>query len=214
METDMELKDSVTKDNLMRAFAGESQARNRYTFAAELAKENNLYVIKKVFDLTASQEMEHAEVFYNFLKELEGQEISLDSASYPVNTSEDVQQQLLDALHNETKEADEVYREFGDVALDEGFNHIAGKFYMIADIEKAHAMRFEKFYEWMKSGNLFSETTQVGWMCLHCGYIVEATNAPQNCPVCDSDQGYFVRLNMSPMNVDGMGEDKGRDLGK
>ena len=86
----MELKDSKTKENLMRAFAGESQARNRYTFAAQLAMENNLYVIKEVFDLTAKQETEHAEVFYRFLKEIEGMEVVINGAGYPVNTSQNV----------------------------------------------------------------------------------------------------------------------------
>ena len=173
----MELKDSKTKENLMRAFAGESQARNRYTFAAELAMQNNLYVIKKVFDLTASQEKEHAEVFYSYLKEFEGMEIAVDG-SYPVNTEK-------------TKEADEVYRSFGDIALDEGFNQIAGKFYMIADVEKIHAMRFQKFAELLKEGKLFASDVKTGWMCLNCGYVIESTNAPQNCPVCDSARGYL-----------------------
>mgnify|MGYP002547574224 FL=1 len=151
----MELKDSKTKENLMRAFAGESQARNRYTFAAQLAMENNLYVIKEVFDLTAKQETEHAEVFYRFLKEIEGMEVVINGAGYPVNTSQNVEQLLADAMHNETQESDDIYREFGDVALEEGFNHIAGKFYMIAEIEKSHAKRFEQFYEWMRDGKLF-----------------------------------------------------------
>ena len=197
----MELKDSKTKENLMRAFAGESQARNRYTFAAQLAMENNLYVIKEVFDLTAKQETEHAEVFYRFLKEIEGMEVVINGAGYPVNTSQNVEQLLADAMHNETQESDDIYREFGDVALEEGFNHIAGKFYMIAEIEKSHAKRF-------------IQEEKAGWMCLNCGYIVEATAAPQNCPVCDSNQGYFVRAKMAPMYVDGMGEGKEQDLGR
>lgn len=210
----MELKDSQTRENLMRAFAGESQARNRYTFAAELAKKNNLYVIKKVFDLAASQEKEHAEVFYGYLKELEGQEITLGEAAYPVNTSEDVGTQLQNAVENETKEADDVYRSFGDIALQEGFNQIAGKFYMIADIEKVHAMRFQKFAELLKEGKLFASDVKTGWMCLHCGYVIESTTAPQNCPVCDSAQGYFVRLSMAPMTTEEMDVERPQDLGK
>lgn len=209
----MDFKESQTRENLMRAFAGESQARNRYTFAAELAMKENLFVIKKVFDLTAEQEQAHGRVFYKYLKELEGQEIEINAA-YPVNTSTEVKQQLLNALENETNESDEIYREFGDTALKEGFNQIAGKFYMIADIEKIHAQRFQTFYELMKEGKLFASDVQVGWMCLNCGYVVESTTAPQNCPVCDYDQGYFIRLNMAPMEVSGMGEEKCRDLGK
>lgn len=209
----MTLEESKTKENLMRAFAGESQARNRYTFAAELAQKNGLYVIKEVFELTAKQERQHAQTFYKYLKELEGQEITVDGG-YPVNTAEDVETQLLNALHNEAKEADEVYRAFGDVALDEGFNHIAGKFYMIADVEKIHQQRFETFYNLMKNGKLFVSDVKTGWMCLNCGYVLESTNAPQNCPVCDVDMGYFIRVTMSPYEVSRLGEEKRRDLGK
>ncbi|MDD7404216.1 MAG: ferritin family protein [Butyribacter sp.] len=210
----MELKDSRTKENLMRAFAGESQARNRYTFAAQLAKENNLYVIKKVFDLTASQEKEHGEVFYQYLNGLEGEEISIEDAAYPVNTSEDVSVQLQNAVENETKEADEVYRTFGDIALEEGFHQIAGKFYMIADIEKVHAERFGEFLKLLKEGKLFASDVKTGWMCLHCGYVIESTTAPQNCPVCDSNQGYFIRLSMAPFTEEKMDTSRPQNLGK
>jgi len=210
----MELKDSQTKDNLMRAFAGESQARNRYTFAAEMANKNHLYVIQKVFDLTAAQEKEHARVFYSYLKEMEGQEIKLDSAAYPVNTAEKLEVQLQNALENETKESDDVYRAFGDTALKEGFNQIAGKFYMIADIEKVHAMRFQNFYTLLKEGKLFASDVKTGWMCLNCGYVIEATTAPQNCPVCDGEQGYFVRLSLAPYTTEDMDVPRPQNLGK
>ena len=210
----MDLKDSQTRENLMKAFAGESQARNRYTFAAELAMKNDMYVIKKVFDLTASQEKEHAEVFYSYLKEFEGQEISIAEASYPVNTAESIETQLQNAMENETNEADDVYRNFGDIALKEGFNQIAGKFYMIADIEKIHAMRFQKFAELLKEGKLFASDVKTGWMCLNCGYVIESTTVPQNCPVCDASQGYFVRLSMAPMTDESMDVERPQDLGK
>lgn len=210
----MELKDSQTRENLMKAFAGESQARNRYTFAAELAMKNDMYVIKKVFDLTASQEQQHAEVFYSYLKEFEGQEISIAEASYPVNTAESIETQLQNAMENETNEADDVYRNFGDIALKEGFNQIAGKFYMIADVEKIHAMRFQKFAELLKEGKLFASDVKTGWMCLNCGYVIESTTVPQNCPVCDASQGYFVRLSMAPMTDEPMDVARPQDLGK
>ena len=209
----MTLAESKTKENLMRAFAGESQARNRYTFAAELAEKNGLYVIKKLFDLTAEQETRHAEVFYKYLKDFEGQEICVDG-DYPVNTSGDVETQLLNAMENEAKEADDVYRAFGDEALREGFNQISGKFYMIADVEKMHQQRFETFYNLLKEGKLFVSDVKTGWMCLNCGYVLESTNAPQNCPACDADMGYFIRLSMSPFEVNHLGEEKARDLGK
>ena len=208
----VDFKNSETKENLMRAFAGESQARNRYTFAAELAQKNGLYVIKEIFELTANQEREHGEVFYGHLKEMEGKEVRVD-ASYPVNTSEDVVKQLEDAVTNENKEGEEIYRIFGDTALKEGFNQIAGKFYMIADIEKTHALRFQTFYNLLKEGKLFASDVQVGWICLNCGYVVESTTAPQNCPVCDKPQGYFVRLSMAPYEVPSMTKVKEQDLG-
>ncbi|MCI8338703.1 MAG: rubrerythrin family protein [Lachnospiraceae bacterium] len=210
----MNLSESKTKENLMKAFAGESQARNRYTFAAELAMQNDMYVIKKVFDLTAHQEMHHAEVFYKYLKEMEGKEISVAQADYPVNTSEDLQTQLQNALENETKEGEEIYRTFGDVALEEGFQQIAGKFYMIADVEKLHAKRFEYFFHLLTEGKLFASDVETGWMCLSCGYTVQATHAPQNCPACDSSQGYFVRMELAPMTSKEMCPCKERDLGK
>ncbi len=210
----MTLAESKTKENLMKAFAGESQARNRYTFAAELAQKNGLYVIQKVFDLTAYQEQHHAEVFYNFLSELDGQEISVEQADYPVNTAQCVEQQLMNAMNNEQREADEIYRSFGDIALEEGFQQISGKFYMIADVERLHQERFQQFYQWMKEGKLFVSDVKTGWMCLNCGYVIEATNAPQNCPACDAEQGYFVRMSMAPYTECDMGAKKNRDLGK
>lgn len=210
----MNLSESKTKENLMKAFAGESQARNRYTFAAELALENKMYVIKKVFDLTAYQEKHHAEVFYQYLKELEGTEISVAQADYPVNTSKNLQTQLENALQNETKEGKEIYRTFGDIALEEGFQQIAGKFYMIAEVEKLHAKRFDYFCQLLKEGKLFASEVETGWMCLNCGYTVYATHAPQNCPVCDADQGYFVRLELAPMTLENMCPCKEQDLGK
>lgn len=210
----MELKDSKTKENLMKAFAGESQARNRYTFAAELALQNHMYVIKKVFDLTAEQEKQHAEVFYGYLKELEGEEISIGESNYPVNTAKDIQTQLQYALENETREGKEIYRLFGDQAMEEGFEQIAGKFYMIADIEKTHANRFKEFASLLKEGKLFASDVKTGWMCLNCGFVVESTNAPQNCPACDANQGYFVRMSMAPMTLQEFAGTRNRDLGK
>lgn len=193
----MDFKDSKTKENLMRAFAGESQARNRYTYAAELAEKNGCYVLKKVFDFTAEQEKEHGRIFYHYLDSEDGQNIEIDG-SYPVNTSKDLVQHLLDALHNETEEADDVYQNFGKIAKEEGFPQIAGKFFLIADIEKEHADRFSLFYNLLKEDKLFVSDVKTGWMCLNCGHVTEATSAPAKCPVCDSEQGYFVRLELAP----------------
>ena len=116
----IEFKNSETKDNLMRAFAGESQARNRYTFAASEAKKQQLHVIEWIFMFTADQEKEHAEIFYNHLKELEGETICVDG-TYPVDLHNEVIQLLKSAQHNEYEEHDDVYKYFGDKAKEEGF---------------------------------------------------------------------------------------------
>lgn len=190
-------QNSETKDNLMRAFAGESQARNRYTFGAALAKRENLHVIEAVFTYTADQEKEHAEIFYNYLKELSGETIHVDGG-YPVDLSEDVAKLLRMAQHNEYEEHDSVYKAFGDKAKEEGFDKIAASFHMIAEIEKYHGDRFGRFAEWIEKNKLFVSEVKTGWICLNCGYIYEGERAPVKCPVCDHDQGYFVRLTLSP----------------
>ncbi len=189
--------DSVTKDNLMRAFAGESQARNRYTFAASQAKKNGLYVISAIFGFTASQEKEHAEVFYNHLKEMAGSTITVDGG-YPVDIFDDVCQLLDKAQHNEYEEHDPIYKSFAETAKKEGFDQIAFSFSQIAEIEKVHGDRFGRYARLLKEGKLFVSDVEEEWMCLHCGYVFKGKKAPERCPVCRSDQGYFIRFELSP----------------
>lgn len=193
----VDFKNSETKDNLMRAFAGESQARNRYTFAASQAKKEKLHVIEAVFTYTANQEKEHAEIFYNHLKELAGETIHVDGG-YPVDLTEDISKLLRMAQHNEYEEHDSVYKAFGEKAKEEGFIQVANSFFMIAEIEKKHGDRFGRFAEWMEENQLFQEKKKQSWICLNCGYIYEGEQAPLKCPVCEHDQGYFVRLEQSP----------------
>lgn len=193
----VDFKNSETKDNLMRAFAGESQARNRYTFAASQAKKEKLYVIEAVFTYTANQEKEHAEIFYKHLKELAGETIHVDGG-YPVDITEDISKLLRMAQHNEYEEHDSVYKAFGEKAKEEGFMQVANSFFMIAEIEKKHGDRFGRFAEWMEKKQLFKEEKKQSWICLNCGYIYEGEQAPLSCPVCEHDQGYFVRLEQSP----------------
>ncbi len=145
----VDFKNSETKDNLMRAFAGESQARNRYTFAASQAKKEKLHVIEAVFTYTANQEKEHAEIFYKHLKELAGETIHVDGG-YPVDITEDISKLLRMAQHNEYEEHDSVYKAFGEKAKEEGFMQVANSFFMIAEIEKKHGDRFGRFAEWME----------------------------------------------------------------
>ena len=186
----MDFKDSVTKDNLMRAFAGESQARNRYTFAAETAKKEGLYIIEGVFKFTASQEEAHAKVFYNHLSELAKSTIHVDGG-YPVDISSNVVDLLEMATHNEYEEHDDVYKSFAETAKQEGF----------AKVEKIHGDRFAKFATLLKEGKLFVSDMEIQWMCMNCGYVYNGTSAPKKCPVCGADQGYFLRMELTPYNL-------------
>lgn len=193
----MDFKSSETHKNLMRAFAGESQARNRYTFGADAAKKQNLYVIEAVFKFTAEQEREHAEVFFDRLKELAGNEIVVDGG-YPVEEYSDIKSVLQNAKENEYKEYDEVYKSFGDIAEQEGFMQIANTFRQIGEIEKVHSERFNCFLKMLENGTLFVSNVETGWMCLNCGHISYGKAAPKICPVCRHDQGYFIRLELVP----------------
>lgn len=193
----MDFKTSETHKNLMRAFAGESQARNRYTFAASAAKKQQLYVIEAVFNFTANQEKEHAEIFFDHLKNLANKEIMIDAA-YPVETYDDIKEMLRNARDNEHKEYDQVYKTFAKTAEQEGFAGIAYSFNEIAKIEKIHSDRFSYFLDLIEKDELFVSNTETGFMCLNCGHIVTAKEAPQVCPVCKHDRGYFIRLELVP----------------
>ena len=193
----VDFQNSETRKNLMRAFAGESQARNRYTFAASLCKNQKLHVLEAVFQFTAGQEKEHAEIFYNHLKESAGDTIQIDGG-YPVDLTNDAAQLLRMAQHNEYEEFDPVYKSFGETARTEGFPQIAASFLQIAPIEQSHGNRFGRLAELLESGKLFVSDVKCGWMCLNCGHIQESLEAPKACPVCDHDQGYFIRLEMAP----------------
>lgn len=190
-------KESETKDNLMRAFAGESQARNRYTFAASQARKNNLYVVGAVFEYTANQEKEHAEIFYKHLEELAGETIHV-AGGYPVDITDDIAKLLRMAQHNEYEEHDPIYKAFGDKALEEGFPKVASSFHKIAEIEKLHGDRFGRLAELLEQRKLFVSDAKVSWICLNCGYVFDGTQVPEKCPVCEHDKGYFIRFELSP----------------
>lgn len=193
----MELKQSETLKNLMRAFAGESQARNRYTFAASAAKAEKLHVIECVFRFTADQEKEHAEIFMNHMKELNGTTQLVDG-TYPVETTKNVLELLRFAQHNEYEEHQPVYPAFAETAKKEGFPEIASSFEQIAKIEKTHGDRFGKFADLLEQGKLFVANAETKWMCLNCGHIHTGERVPPVCPVCQHEQGYFVRLSLAP----------------
>ena len=191
------LKTSGTAKNLMRAFAGESQARNRYTFAASAAKKEGFPVIQAVFQFTANQEKEHAELFYKFLQEMTGDTIHIDGG-YPVDTYDRTLDLLKAARHNEFEEYENVYKQFGDIALDEGFDRVGQVFHMVADIEKTHGDRFDLFAGLLERGQLFASEVETGWVCLNCGYVYHGTFAPKYCPVCEHEQGWFIRMELTP----------------
>ena len=191
------LKTSETAKNLMRAFAGESQARNRYTFAASAAKKEGFPVIQAVFQFTADQEKEHAELFYKFLQEMTGDTIHIDGG-YPVDTYDRTLDLLKAARHNEFEEYENVYKQFGDIALDEGFDRVGQVFHMVADIEKTHGDRFDLFAGLLERGQLFASEVETGWVCLNCGYVYHGTFAPKYCPVCEHEQGWFIRMELTP----------------
>jgi rubrerythrin len=191
----MDFKNSKTKVNLMRSFAGESQARNRYDFAASKCKTAGYWFLYNIFTLTANQEKEHAEVFYNLLKEANGENIAVDNAAYPVNNDEDPIALLKSAVHNETEEAKDSYPKFAQTARDEGFADIAYIFDSIAAIEQTHADRFDCFAKLLEKSQLFTAEEEVEWICLNCGHIHKGVTAPKSCPVCKHAQSYFVPFN-------------------
>ena len=189
---------SKTRENLMRSFAGESQARNRYTIAASAARKEKLEVAARVFEFTADQERAHAKVFYDLLLPSAGQNITIDG-NYPIDLSDKTLDLLRAARHNEYQEFEHDYAQFAKTAHNEGFDLIGGQFELIAQIEKTHGDRFGLLAELLEKGTLFGEDNhQEVWMCLNCGEIITASLAPQVCPVCRHGQGYYVRLDMAP----------------
>lgn len=191
----VDFKTSNTRVNLMKAFAGESQARNRYTFSASQAKKEGLQVIEKVFTFTANQEKEHAEIFYNHLKSLAGSTVDIEGG-YPIDLYDSSLDLLKSAQHNEYEEHDPIYKSFGDEAKKEGFNDVAASFHMIAEIEKVHGDRFGKFADLIQNNKLFISDVETGWICLNCGHVYRGKEVPKICPVCKHDRGYFIRVEM------------------
>lgn len=189
--------ESKTKENLMRAFAGESQARNRYTIAAEKAGKLGLYTISDIFLYTADQEKGHAERYYELLKDLSGETIFIDGG-YPVDQQESISELLRAAEHNEKEEYENVYQTFGDTAKEEGFLEAASAFYQIAEIEHTHQLRFGETAKMLEDNQYFESPQEGRWICTNCGYIHEGRQAPPVCPVCRHDQGYFLPYAFAP----------------
>lgn len=193
----VDFKESRTRENLMRAFAGESQARNRYTIAAETAKMQGMYAVNQVFLFTADQERAHAERFYGLLKELSGTTIQIDGG-YPVDHYDDVVKLLKSSQHNEMEEFEDVYPAFARAAKEEGFEEAAFVFREIAKIEEIHGKRFGKLAELIENGKFYESSEEQSWMCLNCGHIIHGKSVPAKCPVCLHEKGYFIPAGLAP----------------
>lgn len=190
--------ESETKLNLMRAFSGECQSRQRYYQAALIAQQQNYVGLERMFRFTADQEERHAKQFFERLKDCAGETIEI-TGNFPASAYTDLCDLLKASAEEEYHEAVEVYPEFAKKAREEGFPDIATEFDMIAKIEDSHHKRFDYYYKLWDSGMLLrSESTEEVWMCLNCGHIHKGSEPPRACPVCGAQQGYFVRIGEAP----------------
>ncbi|GMB10661.1 MAG: rubrerythrin [Candidatus Improbicoccus devescovinae] len=189
----MNFNNSETKINLMRAFAGECQARMRYVFYASRAKTQGLQVIAHLFSFVAEQEKEHAEVFYKALKPVTGEKILIKNADYPVELFNDVVVMLRKSLENELEESDVIYKKFGEIAGEEGFVDVADKFFLISKIERLHAARFKVFAELIEEQKMFKSAQISRWICLKCGNVHQGNEVPKECQVCGHNFGFFLK---------------------
>lgn len=186
----MNLKGSQTANNLMHAFAGESQARNRYTYWASIAKKEGYVQIANIFEETANQEKEHAKRLMKLMNEdLKGESISVNG-EFPVLMGTTLENLKL-AAQGENEEWADMYPSFAKVADEEGFTKIANIFRSIAIAEKMHEDRYLKLAANLENGTVFKKDEKVLWKCNNCGYVVEALEAPERCPACDHPQAHF-----------------------
>lgn len=181
------VKGSETEKNLLRAFAGESQARNRYAFFSGKAKKDGFEQIAAIFAETAEQEKEHAKRFFKFL---EGGMLTIDG-TFPAGVIGTTADNLRAAAEGEHEEWHDLYAAWGDIAEKEGFDEIADVFRNVATVEKFHENRYRALLGHVEKGDVFSRPQPVEWQCRNCGYIHTATTAPEKCPACAHPQAYF-----------------------
>ncbi len=184
------IKGTKTEHNLLASFAGESQARNRYTLFAEKAVEEGYEQIAAIFLATADQELSHAKQFFS---QLEGGVVQI-SAGYPAGVVADTKTNLAEAAAGELEEWSDLYENFAAVADEEGFPKIAALYRNIIKVEKMHEARYRKLLKRMEDGETFASEEPVMWYCRKCGYTIESKTAPKRCPVCGMDQGWFERF--------------------
>ena len=182
------LKGTLTEENLLKAFAGESQARNRYDYFASQAKKDGYEQIAAVFATTADQEKEHAQRFFKYL---EGSMATIHNASYPAGIIGTTAQNLVAAAEGEHEEWEVLYASFAEVALAEGFQKVALTFRHVAEVEKEHERRYLKLLSRLTDGDFFRREGEIVWQCRNCGYIVKAKMAPKICPSCEHEQRFF-----------------------
>ena len=187
----MNLKGSKTAENLLKSFAGECQARTRYTYYSSIAKKEGYVQISNIFLETAEQEKEHAKKFYKFLKDDFVDEAIEINASYPVSFHSETMKNLKTAADGENEEWSVDYPNFAKIAREEGFMEIAFAFDKISEVEKRHERRYRKLLKNIEDGTVFKKSEQVLWKCNNCGYIYEGFEAPELCPACQHPQGYF-----------------------
>ncbi|MBE6209152.1 MAG: rubrerythrin family protein [Rikenellaceae bacterium] len=181
------IKGTQTEKNLLKSFAGESQARSRYTYFAKVAKKEGYEQIASIFAETAEQEMEHAKRFFKFL---EGGMVEI-TAAYPAGVIGTTAENLAAAAAGENEEWAELYPEFARIADEEGFPVIAEVYRRIATVEAGHEERYRKLLSRIEDGSVFSREEPITWQCRNCGYIHTGSEAPEMCPACAHPQAYF-----------------------
>jgi rubrerythrin len=184
------IKGTKTEKNLLAAFAGESQARNRYTYFASAARKEGFEQIANIFAETADNEKEHAKVFFNYL---EGGDVEI-LAAYPAGMIKDTKTNLEGAAKGENMEWTAIYANFAKIAREEGFPEIARSFEQISKVEKFHESRYRKLIANIANGEVFKKKAVVKWHCANCGYVFEGTEPPKECPACKHPQSYYEVL--------------------
>ncbi|MBM3253036.1 MAG: rubrerythrin family protein [Candidatus Omnitrophica bacterium] len=184
------IKGTKTEKNLLAAFAGESQARNRYAYFASVARKEGFEQIANIFIETAENEKEHAKVFFKYL---EGGDVEI-TASYPAGMIKDTRSNLEAAASGENLEWTAIYSDSAKIARREGFLEIARSFEQIAKVEKFHEVRYRKLISNITSNTVFVKKTPAKWHCINCGYIFEGTKAPKECPACKHPQAFYEIL--------------------
>ena len=184
----MSIKGTKTEQNLLKAFAGESQARSRYTFFASVAKKEGYEQIAGVFMETAEQEKEHAKKFFKYL---EGGMVEI-TAAYPAGIISTTAENLKAAAEGENEEWDQLYPEFAKIADEEGFPQVANTFRQVAKVEAEHEKRYRTLLGRVESGKFFERDEEIEWQCRNCGYVIKSKKAPMKCPAsCEHPQAFF-----------------------